>query len=58
MSLTPDSETSSNITKTGRDPNSFRIHGNNSKNDASQGCIILPPNRTNIPAGEVVNVGN
>ena len=22
----------------------FRIHGNNSENDASEGCIVLPPN--------------
>ena len=22
----------------------FRIHGNNQRNDASEGCIVLPPN--------------
>jgi len=42
---------------TPRDCSSFRIHGNNSSNDASTGCIVLPPNRTQIPPGETVNVG-
>ncbi|CAG1065975.1 Putative deoxyribonuclease RhsC [uncultured bacterium] len=41
---------------TGRDCNSFRAHGNNKQNDASHGCIILPPNRDQIPPGEVVEV--
>jgi RHS repeat-associated protein len=41
---------------TPRDCTSFRIHGNNSSNDASTGCIILPPGRTQIPPGETVNV--
>ncbi len=42
--------------ETDRQCDTFRVHGNNSNNDASQGCIILPPNRTNIPSGEVVEV--
>lgn len=41
---------------TERNCGSFRAHGNNATNDASQGCIILPPNRTIIPRGEVVDV--
>jgi RHS repeat-associated protein len=41
---------------TERDCNSFRVHGNNARNDASLGCIILPPNRTQIPQGEIVDV--
>jgi RHS repeat-associated protein len=41
---------------TGRDCSSFRIHGNNASNDASHGCIVLPPNRTVIPPGEVIRV--
>jgi RHS repeat-associated protein len=41
---------------TTRDCSSFRIHGNNSRNDASEGCIVLPPNRINIPPGETVYV--
>lgn len=40
----------------GRDCMSFRVHGNNARNDASQGCIILTPNRTSIPVGETVDV--
>ena len=39
-----------------RDCYSFRAHGNNAENDASRGCIILPPNRTQIPAGEIIIV--
>ena len=39
-----------------RDCSSFRMHGNNRQNDASHGCIILPPNRIQIPSGEVVFV--
>lgn len=41
---------------TDRDCDSFRMHGNNAQNDASQGCIVLPPDRTLIPPGEVVYV--
>ena len=41
---------------TPRQCNTFRMHGNNRTNDASEGCIILPPNRTQIPPGEVVFV--
>lgn len=40
----------------GRDCSSFRMHGNNKKNDASHGCIIQDPKRTGIPAGEIVTV--
>ncbi len=40
----------------GRDCSSFRIHGNNRRNDASHGCIVLPPNRTTIPPGEIIEV--
>jgi len=41
---------------TNRDCNSFRAHGDNSANDASEGCIILPPNRTTIPPGEIIRI--
>jgi hypothetical protein len=41
---------------TGRECDTFKIHGNNATNDASAGCIILPPNRTVIPQGEEVIV--
>jgi hypothetical protein len=40
---------------TQRDCNSFRIHGAKTK-DASKGCIILSPNRTKIPPGEIITV--
>ncbi len=40
-----------------RDPDSFRIHGNNAQNDASQGCIILPPViRTRFRPGDSIRV--
>jgi hypothetical protein len=42
--------------ETGRECDTFRMHGNNSRNDASEGCIILPPNRTRIPYGEDIIV--
>jgi hypothetical protein len=43
---------------TARDCDSFRGHGDNADRNqsASQGCIVLPPNRTNIPTGETVDV--
>lgn len=41
---------------TGRDCTSFRAHGDNAANDASTGCIILPPDRTAIPPGEIIVV--
>jgi RHS repeat-associated protein len=41
---------------TGRDCTSFRMHGNNTRNDASKGCIVMPPDRTKIPIGEIVEV--
>jgi len=36
--------------------NTFRIHGNNQANDASEGCIVLPPDRTRIHLNETINV--
>jgi RHS repeat-associated protein len=39
-----------------RDCKSFRIHGNNKRNDASLGCIIMPENRIQIPRGEIIDV--
>jgi hypothetical protein len=42
--------------ETGRDCTSFRMHGNNEENDASEGCIVLPPDRTIIPEGEIIEV--
>jgi RHS repeat-associated protein len=39
-----------------RDCGSFRIHGDNATNNASEGCIVLPPNRTRIPPGEILLV--
>lgn len=42
--------------KTTRDCDSFRIHGDNARHDASRGCVVLPPNRTIIPSGEIVEV--
>jgi len=39
-----------------RDCDSFRIHGNNSSNDASHGCIVLPADRTNIRHNETLRV--
>ena len=41
---------------TQRDCSTFRAHGDNAENDASTGCMVLPPNRTQIPAGEIVIV--
>lgn len=41
---------------TGRECQTFRMHGNNAANDASEGCLVLPPNRTIIPSGETVEV--
>lgn len=29
----------------------FRIHGNNARDDASEGCIVLPPNVRRLIAG-------
>jgi len=60
--LIPSPETASNMSMpartplTGRNPGTFFIHGNNPTNDASEGCIILPADRTRIPPGETVNV--
>jgi RHS repeat-associated protein len=43
--------------ETGRDCDSFRLHGGNMINQTSSaGCIIMPPNRTIIPVGEVIHV--
>src|SRR5713101_4353754 len=57
--LTPDAATSQSITNMGRDPNRFKMHGDNQAQNhtASEGCIVLPPNRTQIPQGETVIVG-
>ena len=41
---------------TERDCDTFRIHGNNAANDASHGCVVLPPNRTRIRPGETLVV--
>lgn len=41
---------------TGRACSTFRLHGNNASNDASEGCIVLPPSRTIIPSGEIIEV--
>lgn len=55
--LIPDLATRISIILMGRDPNSFRIHGNNAEDDASQGCLIQPAYRTLIPEGEIIHVG-
>ena len=35
----------------------FLIHGNNDRNDASNGCVIAPPScRSQIPTGEILRV--
>jgi RHS repeat-associated protein len=39
---------------TNRDCNTFRMHGDNATHTASHGCIILPPNRINIPLGDTI----
>lgn len=57
ITLIPDATTRASISSMGRQPDTFRIHGNNASNNASEGCIILPPNRTQIPSGETINVG-
>lgn len=41
---------------TGRECDTFRLHGNNAANDASEGCVVLPADRTIIPSGETVEV--
>jgi RHS repeat-associated protein len=41
---------------TTRDCSSFRIHGNIATNDASHGCIVLPPDRTRIHPDELIHV--
>ena len=33
----------------------FRIHGNNASNDASEGCIVLPPAVRRLIAGSADN---
>jgi len=52
--LTPLTNNQCFNTKRNRD--SFRVHGDNKKKDASKGCLILPPNRTLIPPGEILYV--
>lgn len=41
---------------TDRDCNSFRLHGDSTTHPgaASEGCIILPPNRIDIPLDEII----
>lgn len=43
---------------TGRECNTFRMHGDSMRNpgEASEGCIVLPPTRTQIPKGEMIDV--
>ncbi len=42
---------------TKRNCDTFLIHANNWKtNDASEGCMILPSDRTKIPVGEIIEV--
>lgn len=55
--LIPDFVTRIVIAMMGRNPDTFFIHGDNSTGTASSGCILLPPNRTSIPPGEIINVG-
>jgi RHS repeat-associated protein len=61
--LTPNAEVDmrgvhrNNAFNSNRDPNSFLIHGDNARNDASEGCLILPLNcRQKIPTGETLRV--
>lgn len=54
MTLAP--QPGNSCENTPRACNTFRAHGNNRANDASEGCIILPPNRTEIPEGETIDV--
>jgi RHS repeat-associated protein len=39
---------------TDRDCNTFRMHGDNATGTASEGCIILPPDRINIPLNDTI----
>jgi hypothetical protein len=39
---------------TERDCKTFRLHGDNATHTASEGCIILPPNRINIPLNDTI----
>jgi len=41
---------------TNRDCDTFRMHGDNKYKDASQGCIVLPADRTKIKRGEIIEV--
>ena len=41
---------------TNRDCDTFRMHGDNTIKDASKGCIVLPPDRTKIKRGEIIEV--
>ena len=42
--------------ETERACDTFRAHGNNARSDASQGCLVLPQNRIQIPEGEILEV--
>jgi RHS repeat-associated protein len=39
---------------TDRDCNTFRLHGDNATGTASHGCIIMPPNRIDIPLDDTI----
>jgi hypothetical protein len=39
---------------TDRDCNTFRMYGDNATGTASEGCIILPPNRINTPLDDTI----
>ena len=42
---------------TDRQCQTFRLHGGNMQfPTSSAGCIVMPPNRTIIPIGEVIHV--
>jgi hypothetical protein len=41
---------------TDRECDTFRLHGNNIEDDASEGCIVLPLNRTDIRLNEIIEV--
>ncbi|MES9994506.1 tlde1 domain-containing protein [Desulfovibrio aminophilus] len=59
--LKPDAATRARVKAMGRDPDSFLIHGNNSENDASKGCIILDQQTRKMlkqNRGKVLHVSN
>jgi hypothetical protein len=55
--FSPDDNTRKDITKNGRTPDEFGMHGNNAQNDASKGCLICPPGiRQQFQAGQTLDV--